>query len=189
MKYILQKDKVKIRLMEDEIEEYKFMTKWLSTPEVLDFYEGRSKSYSLEAIIKKFGPRAKGEEVVPCMIEYDGVTIGYVQYYETNARDYEISNILFDEKISKIMAMDIVIGETNFWNRGIGTEVMREIISYLFSQKGADMIWIDPIVSNERAIRWYEKSGFKKLAIVPNREMHDGEYKDSCIMYVKQVVR
>lgn len=33
MKYILQKDKVKIRLMED----YKYMTKWLSTSEVLDF--------------------------------------------------------------------------------------------------------------------------------------------------------
>ena len=30
----------------------------------------------------KFGPRVRGEErVVPCMLEYDNISIGYMQYY------------------------------------------------------------------------------------------------------------
>jgi hypothetical protein len=35
---------------------------------------------------------------------------------------------------------------------------------------------------NKRAIRCYEKCGFKAIGIIKERELHDGEYKDSLIM-------
>lgn len=163
------------------------MAKWLSTPEVLAFYEGRDKSYSIEDIIKKFGPRARRkEEVIPCIIAYKQQPIGYIQYYPTDPKDYDIEGIDVGEQYKKIIAMDLFIGETSYWNKGLGTIVIQEMVRYLLSEEGAESIWIDPVTTNERAIRCYEKSGFRKVGIVPKREMHEGVYRDSYIMAVQK---
>ena len=36
----------------------------------------------------------------------------------------------------------------------------------------------DPQAWNERAIRCYEKCGFKKVKLLPKHELHEGEYRD-----------
>lgn len=58
------------------------------------------------------------------------------------------------------------------------------MLSYLFLNENADIVFIDPQTWNKRAIRCYEKSGFTPMTVIKNREMHDGEYKDSLIMSI-----
>ena len=52
------------------------------------------------------------------------------------------------------------------------------MIRYLIEHKKADRIVMDPQTRNTRAIKCYEKCGFKKVKILPSRELHEGEYQD-----------
>lgn len=185
MKYLFQNGNISVRRMEDNIAEYSLMAKWLSTKEVLDYYEGTSNSFNLEKVIKKFAPRAKGEEaVVPCIIEHNQKAIGYIQYFHIEAEEYGVGNAINMKSYRIPYGMDLFIGETDNWNKGIGTVVVGSLITYLFKNKNADIIFIDPQTWNKRAVRCYEKSGFTPMVIINNREMHDGEYKDSLIMSI-----
>jgi aminoglycoside 6'-N-acetyltransferase len=185
MKYLHQNGDIGIRKMEDNIADYKLMAKWLSTDELLDYYEGRSNSFDFEKVIKKFKPRAKGESaVVPCLIEHNQKAIGYIQYFLIEPDGYDVGDAINMKNYKLPYGMDLFIGETDNWNKGIGTIVVRSLISYLFKNKNADIIFIDPQTWNKRAIRCYEKSGFIPMVIIKNREMHDGEYKDSLIMSI-----
>jgi aminoglycoside 6'-N-acetyltransferase len=60
-----------------------------------------------------------------------------------------------------LRAIDIWIGEEKDLGKGFGTEMMKLIINRCFEDKTVDGIIIDPLVSNTRAIKFYEKIGFK----------------------------
>ncbi|MBN3944450.1 MAG: GNAT family N-acetyltransferase [Nostoc sp. NMS9] len=59
------------------------------------------------------------------------------------------------------------------------------VINYLFEQRQADKIVIDPHVDNSRAIRCYEKSGFVKVKLLPAHELHEGKYSDCWLMAIE----
>jgi RimJ/RimL family protein N-acetyltransferase len=50
----------------------------------------------------------------------------------------------------------------NFWNQGYGTEAMKAIVKFVFTQTQAHLLLVPPHKQNIPAIRTYEKAGFKK---------------------------
>lgn len=68
--------------------------------------------------------------------------------------------------------------ETDYWNKGIGTLLVKAMVEYLVDKQQADKVIMDPQTRNVRALRCYEKCGFKKIRILPNHEYHEGEYLD-----------
>ena len=170
--------------MQDTMEDYHIMAKWLSDQKVLEYYGGRSNPFDLEKVINKFAPRTKGDEpVIPCIIEFEEQDIGYIQYYRI-MDDYDTKGIIDFDKFIAPFGMDLFIGETDFWNKGIGTKIIQLLIRYLLEKEEVDAIFIDPQTWNKRAIRCYEKSGFKPITIIQNREEYDGVYKDNLIMSI-----
>jgi aminoglycoside 6'-N-acetyltransferase len=170
--------------------DYNLLVKWLSDPEVLEYYEGRSNPYNLEKVMNKFGGRTRGEDyVIPCIVECDSRPIGYIQYYREDVEDpvmeeYPVRNKIDKTKYSDPYGIDIVIGETNYWNKGLGTRIMQLMIKYLFEQEKADIILIGPQTRNKRAIRCYDKCCFKPVSVLEKRELHDGKYEDCLIMAI-----
>lgn len=154
------------------------LVKWLSDNEVLRYYEGRDKHYNKERVEEKFY-RDK-VNITRCIIEYDEIPIGYIQYYiiDENERE-EYGYMKFQ---GSIFGTDQFIGEVNYWNRGIGKHLMKLMIEFLLTEKSAEKIVLDPQVWNERAINCYEKSGFKKVKFLPKHELHEGELKDCWLM-------
>ena len=73
-------------------------------------------------------------------------------------------------------AIDIWIGEESDLGKGYGTEIMKLTIEYCFKSQGVHSIIIDPLVKNMRAIKFYEKMGFK---FVENRYLD----QDYCAVY------
>ena len=174
-----------IRSMTDHTKDYALIATWLSNPVVCDYYEGRTKPLDLEKVKEKFAHRARGESrVTVCIIEYENQAIGFVQFYPAKPNEYGESEAIDMSKYEAPYGMDIVIGDPAFWNQGIGTEVVRLTIQYLFRAKNADIILIDPQTRNARAIRCYEKSGFHPIQIIEKREFCDDEYQDSVIMCI-----
>lgn len=176
---------VLIRKLRDCDEDYKLLVKWLSDPTVLDYYEGRSNPFDLHKVKEKFEHRARGESrVIVGIVECNKNPIGFVQYYKIIPNEYRETELIDMQEFHTPYGMDIVIGETSYWNKGIGTEIIQTLIKHLFEHLKADIIFIDPQTWNKRAIRCYEKCGFKTIDIIKERELHDGEYKDSLIMCI-----
>ena len=143
------------------------LSKWLTDECVLEFYEGRDNPYNLKKVREKFGPRARGKDrVIPCILSYENRAIGYIQYYPLTATEVRAYGV---ETIEPVYGLDLFIGEIDGWDRGIGTRVVSALVHYLFDTVGAWRVVIDPRTSNHRAIRCYEKCGFRKIKLLPKR--------------------
>ncbi|MBO1002556.1 GNAT family N-acetyltransferase [Pseudogracilibacillus auburnensis] len=153
------------------------LVKWLTNPFVLQYYEGRDNPHHLDQVEGKFYRRK--DEATRCIVEYKGVAIGYAQYYKVNPETSHITDYFEKENV---YGMDQFIGETNHWNKGIGTKLVKSMITFLMTEKHANAIIMDPQMTNDRAIRCYEKCGFKKIRILPKHEFHEGIYRDCWLM-------
>lgn len=167
---LFQNGKLKVRKLK-ETDKY-LLAKWLSNPSVLEFYEGRDNPFDVDKVNKVF--YASEEDEIKCIVEFEGNEIGYIQFYQ------------LDDKIKKeygyldenIYGTDQFIGEIEYWNKGIGTFLVTSMVKYLVEHKQADRVVMDPQTRNTRALKCYEKCGFKRIKILPKHEFHEGEYQD-----------
>ncbi len=73
-------------------------------------------------------------------------------------------------------AIDIWIGEETYLEKGYGTRMMTLALEKCFDAYQATAVLIDPLVSNDRAIRFYESLGFCRIE---RRQFGD----DDCYVY------
>jgi RimJ/RimL family protein N-acetyltransferase len=67
------------------------------------------------------------------------------------------------------------IGETEYWNKGYGTDVMNVLLRFAFTEINLKRVTLTVFEYNPRAIRSYEKAGFRHeghLRNYLNREGH-----------------
>ncbi|MEC0369247.1 GNAT family N-acetyltransferase [Paenibacillus chibensis] len=166
-----KQDDLEVRSM--EADDAVLLAKWLSDPEVLQYYEGRDRPHDLERVYEHF--YREDSESIRSIVMYRDEPIGYIQYYEIDEAERELYGYA---KSERIFGMDQFIGEPGFWNRGIGTRLIQSMASYLLDSLNADRIVMDPQEWNHRAIRVYEKCGFVKKKLLPQHEWHEGAYRD-----------
>lgn len=99
----------------------------------------------------------------PFIIFSDNQPIGYIvacdlYAYRTLSSD---PKGLFTHETPGTFCMDLFIGEEGYLDKGFGTQIVRSFIGYIFQHFQCQTILIDPAISNKRAIRCYEKAGFK----------------------------
>jgi aminoglycoside 6'-N-acetyltransferase len=91
--------------------------------------------------------------------ELDGVPIGVIQIIDPYLEEthYWVDVDQF------IRAIDIWIGEETNLNKGYGTQMMHLAIDKCFSNPKVNSILIDPLITNTKAHRFYERLGFEFL--------------------------
>jgi aminoglycoside 6'-N-acetyltransferase len=110
------------------------------------------------------------EDVVVYAIEVGGELIGSIQYYEETTPDYRHANL------------DIFLA-TDRQGQGFGSEAIRVLARHLFEVRGHHRLTIDPAVDNERAIRAYERVGFRPVGVMREYERgDDGTWHDGLLM-------
>ncbi|WP_311285087.1 GNAT family N-acetyltransferase [Rossellomorea marisflavi] len=77
---------------------------------------------------------------------------------------------------------DQFIGDSRYWNKGVGTLMIKAMVEYFMLEKGLHRLVMDPMTWNRRAIRCYEKCGYSKARILPQNELHEGEWHDCWLM-------
>jgi aminoglycoside 6'-N-acetyltransferase len=103
-------------------------------------------------------------------IDVDGEFAGSIQASENDDEDYKSAGI------------DIFMS-SRFQGRGLGTDAVRTLARYLMDVRGHFRLTIDPAASNARAIRTYEKVGFKPVGVMRRYERGpDGTYHDGLLM-------
>lgn len=78
--------------------------------------------------------------------------------------------------------LGIVIGDKTCWSKGHGTEALKLMTEYGFSQLNLHRIFLTVIDFNKRAIRAYEKAGFKKEGAYREQIYRNGKYCDLIFM-------
>ena len=178
---IIKEKEISLRLLKEQ--DKNLLLKWLTDERVLNFWEGKSAVFDLDRITEDFYGE-ENVEVIRTIIEYQGQAIGYLQMYKLDNEALEEYSYQSTNKV--IYGIDQFIGEPEYWNKGIGTKFMRLVLQYLTNSKGAEIVILDPHADNPRAIRCYEKVGFKKIKFLPKHELHDGEMVDCYLMeYIK----
>ena len=74
--------------------------------------------------------------------------------------------------------LGILIGEKEFWGKGIGLEATRLVVEYGFNRLNLHRIELGVFAEHKAAVRCYEKAGFKIEGHMRQDLFHDGEYKD-----------
>ena len=166
--FIINEGNLQVRELERSISS--FSRNGLSDPEILRYYEGRDNPFNIEKVEQNFFDDE--ENVVRCLVEFNGIPIGYVQFYIVEEEERQAYG--YDDSSGNIYGMDQFIGESAYWDKGIGTQLVRSMVTYLTEEKGADRIVMDPQTWNERAIHCYEKCGFEKVKLLPANECMKG---------------
>lgn len=78
----------------------------------------------------------------------------------------------------------IVIGEKEFWGRGFGTEATRTLLRFAFHELNLHRVSLDVYDFNARAIRSYEKAGFRLEGTKREALFRDGRYHDVHLMSI-----
>lgn len=168
---------IRIRSMTDD--DLPLMLKWLTDSRVLEFYAGRDTIYSPETL-KAHYSEVWDTVYYRVILEYMGTAVGYGQIYKLYGELYEEYH--YPQNGETVFAADQFIGEPEYWNRGIGTKYLQTVLYFLKTVENADAVILDPHKSNARAIRAYEKAGFKIIDELPEHELFEGKRVDCCLM-------
>jgi aminoglycoside 6'-N-acetyltransferase len=104
--------------------------------------------------------------------EQDGRPIGAMQVIDPHLEPTHY----WGEIEPNLRALDIWIGEPDCLGRGLGTLMMREALALCFAAPEVTAVLIDPLASNTRAHRFYQRLGFR---FVQRRRFGD----DDCFVY------
>lgn len=76
----------------------------------------------------------------------------------------------------------IVIGEKAYWDQGFGTEATRTMLRFAFEELNLHRVELHVLDFNPRAIRCYEKAGFRHEGTLRDAVFQDGRYHDAHVM-------
>jgi aminoglycoside 6'-N-acetyltransferase len=158
----LRGDRVVLRpLTENDVER---VVELGAEPEVARWWRGLTPEHVLE--------KARGEDegvVVFAILAQDEI-VGIIQYWEDPDEEYRHAG------------MDLFLG-TAHHGRGLGTDAVRTMARHLIVDRGHRRLTIDPAAHNERAIRCYEKVGFKRVGIMREYWLDaDGIWRDGLLL-------
>ena len=114
--------------------------------------------------------KATQDEIAVWAIEVDGAVVGLIQADEETDPQYRHASI------------DIVLARSA-QDRGLGSDAVRTVARWLLDVRGHHRLTIDPAASNERAIRAYERVGFRPVGVMRQYERgRDGTWHDGLLM-------
>ena len=149
-------DKIELIKFDDKQDNYELMYKWCSQKFIYEWFEQRK--HSLEEIENKYKNKLLEIQQHSFFINYNNIKIGFAQIYKFD--DKKNDKLI---KYNNIFEYDIFIGESEYLSRGIGTKIISYVNNYIYENYLCDCIILRPFDRNKRAIKCYEKCGFKKV--------------------------
>jgi aminoglycoside 6'-N-acetyltransferase len=158
----LRGDRVVLRLLDES--DVDRIVELGADPEVERWWRGLTREHVLE--------KARGEDegVAVFAILVEGEVAGMIQHFEESDEEFRSAGI------------DLFLG-TAYHGRGLGTDAVRTMAGHLIHDRGHHRLTIDPAAHNERAIRCYEKVGFKPVGIMREYWLDpDGVWRDGLLL-------
>lgn len=141
------------------------LLKWLETPHVKAWWD-QDINWTMELIEEKYSPYVAGyklddgeaKELQAYIIYADQIPIGYIQLYD--AYNFPRNPPLTAALPESLAAFDIFIGESDYVNKGVGSNVLKLFLDQ-YATPEFEYTFADPEIDNIAAIKAYTKAGFK----------------------------
>lgn len=78
----------------------------------------------------------------------------------------------------------IFIGDKTYWNKGYGTDATRSLLRFAFEELGLNRVELEVYDFNLRAMRAYEKAGFRRDGVHRQGLYRNGRFHDEIIMCI-----
>lgn len=155
-----------------EKHELEIVQKWYNDDEVMYWGSGARPDimYTLDYLENVWYEEIFSDSCSRMMIQTkDGLPIGLIGYNDMNMRERKCR-------------LSIFIGEKGFWGNGYGSDAINAFTKYLFNRWNLNRIEVDTWDGNERAVKCYEKCGFKVEGRLRKARFVDGQYRDEIIL-------
>lgn len=107
----------------------------------------------------------------------------YTFWVRTLAEDRLIGEFsLWVDLIHSVAWVGIAIGERDFWGKGYGTDMMKLCLQYAFTELCMERVSLGVHEYNPRALRLYEKCGFRLEGRTRQDVLREGKRYDSLWM-------
>lgn len=168
---MLNGEKVRIRAVERR--DLEDCLRWINDPEVTRYLliTGPLSSVAEERWIESAARGDSPNERNFTMETLDGDYVGQIGLHQIDWRH-------------RHAVAGIVIGAKEHWNRGYGTDAMRTLLRYAFDTLNLHKVTLSAFAENKRAIRAYEKCGFRKVGVLSEHRFAGGHYQDEVMMEV-----
>jgi RimJ/RimL family protein N-acetyltransferase len=154
-----------VRLRSAGPEDLAQFERWAGDAEVRRHYLGRGDRPAAERVHTGLPPgeRARRGAVWLQAVETGGgELIGWI----------ELRDISWRRRTGELR---VCLGAKNLWGRGFGTAAVRGFVAQVFRRWGMNEIYLRVATWNRRAIRAYEKCGFRRTALLrAGRRSRDG---------------
>jgi aminoglycoside 6'-N-acetyltransferase Ib len=139
---------------------------WLHRPHVAERW---GLPGTMEELREEFFPSDPDPRDARYLAYLEGRPIAYIQSYWAidSGNGWWVG-----QHDASIRGIDQFIAEADHLGRGLGTELVRQFTAALFEDPGVTVVQVDPTPDNARAIRCYEKAGFKRVGLA---ETPDGQ--------------
>jgi RimJ/RimL family protein N-acetyltransferase len=127
---------------------------WLKRPHVAEWWDDQR---DLESILRTFGDSAMIRMYLVCM---DQEPIGYIQAYRLMGGDPAWWT---EETDPGARGIDQFLANAEQLGQGLGSSMVRQFVESLFADPAVAVVQADPSLRNRRAIRAYEKAGFRRV--------------------------
>jgi len=80
--------------------------------------------------------------------------------------------------------ISVIVWEREEWDKGYGTEAVLLLLDHAFRHLGFHRAAVGVVGFNERALRFWEKVGFRKEGVQRDGYYYDGKYHDFVLMSI-----
>ena len=136
------------------------LAEWLARPHVAEWW---GPPEGLDEVRREYGEAMASDVVWPFVAVLDGVPVGFVQVYDVMRAD---PSWWQDERDPGARGIDQFIADASLLGRGLGSRMVAEIVAQIFADPAVTKVQADPSPDNARAIRAYEKAGFRRTGRV-----------------------
>jgi aminoglycoside 6'-N-acetyltransferase-1b/aminoglycoside 6'-N-acetyltransferase-2 len=135
---------------------------WLNRPHIVEWWGGERPSQ--QEVRERYLPRVLAEEkVTPYIGMLGDRPFAYAQSYVALGAG---GGWWEDETDPGVRGIDQSIADPDLLGKGLGTELVRTLVDRLFGDPLVSKVQTDPAPNNLRAIRCYEKAGFRRIGTI-----------------------
>lgn len=154
-------DSVPVTLRLLVAEDLPMLHDWLNRPHIVEWWGGEAARPTLDEVLDEYRPEALAQHgVTPYIALLGDAPIGYAQSYVAMGSG---DGWWEGETDPGVRGIDQSLAHAEQLGKGLGTELVRALVRRLFADPAVTAIQTDPAPHNARAIRCYEKAGFRQV--------------------------
>jgi len=171
-----------LRAMRDADDDWTRLVTWRNRPHVRAWWDPDDPPYTLERARADCGPALRGEDPDRlAVIEVAGAAVGFVQFYPWAPYRHELE--LMDVDLPEgAWSLDILIGEPEWLDRGVGSRTVRLLCDHMLHREGASCVAFGVDRDNARARAAYLRAGMVAAGEYLDLDTRGGERVWSVLM-------